>query len=481
VLLETLRRSLRRTKAVVLRPILSIVSRVSRSGLSKQAVLGLCVFVSLFFAPHFATVFSGSVAHAADVNGLRLYRAPDHTRLVFDLDGPVEHKLFSLGSAEGKPERLVIDVDHTALNVDVSKIDLKTSPISQIRYAKRNDFDLRVVLDLKGSINPKSFVLKPNDKYGHRLVVDLYDKQKTQPVRKTVESQSQGKLRDILIVIDAGHGGEDPGAIGPGRVREKDVVLRIAKKLAEIVNAKKGYRAELTRTGDYYIKLRKRSQVAIEKKADLFISIHADAFKDPRAKGASVFAWSQRGATSETARYLADKENLSDLVGGASPESVDETLAHVLADLSIDANVSFSLGLGSHVLKEMGAVARLHKKHVEQAGFAVLKSVRVPSLLVETGFISNPTEAKNLNSRVYRAKLANAIFKGIDSYFTDVPPPGTYLAAKKNKRSMVYTVSSGDTLSGIAQRYQVSLLDLKKYNGLSTSTIRIGQKIKIPN
>ncbi len=434
-------------------------------------------FLSLFIYSSF--LFFSESASAADVSRLRVYRAPDHTRLVFDLDGPVEHKLFTLKKDGSKPERLVIDIPQTALNVNVDNIDITKTPIKKIRYGTRNDFDLRVVLDLATSINPKSFVLKPNQKYGHRLVIDLYDKDKVKPVVKT--SPVAGKLRDILIVIDAGHGGEDPGAIGPGRVREKDVVLKIAKQLQKIINAKPGYRAELTRTGDYYIKLRKRSRIASEKGADLFISIHADAFKDPRAKGASVFAWSQRGATSETARYLATKENQSDLIGGTDPDSVPNVLLEVLADMSIDANVSFSLGLGDSVLGEMGKVAKLHKRHVEQAGFAVLKSVRVPSLLIETGFISNPTEERNLNSSAYRKKLANAIFTGIHSYFYQVPPPGTYIAAQKNKTPLVYTVSRGDTLSGIAVKYKISLAELKSYNKLSSNNIHVGQKLRIPN
>ena len=475
-------------------------------------------------------------AHAADVQGLRLYRAPDNTRLVFDLSGEADHHLQVLPKQAGQPERLLLVISNTAANIKMDTLELKGTPISQLQLSRVNDFDLQVVLDLSANVTPKSFMLKPNAPYGYRLVIDLADLVPPAPVTPVlpplaannspaVASNPDGnrKGRDILIMIDAGHGGEDPGAMGPGRVREKDITLKIAKALEARVNQQKGYRAELTRKGDYYIDLRKRSKMARDKNADLFVSIHADAFKNPKAAGASVFAWSQRGATSETARFLADKENLSDLVGGADPNSVDDTLVQVLADLQLDGTVRLSLGMGNYVLQEVGTIARLHKHHVEQAGFMVLKSVNVPSLLVETGFISNPGEARNLSSPDYQQKMATAIFTGIDKHFTKIPPPGSYLAALKGetisaspsvsfiaeanaaeveapavnvkanpppkppvlkakpKPARVHVVKRGDNLSDIATRYGVSVSALKKYNKLSKSKIFVGQKLKIPH
>ncbi|MEL7398989.1 MAG: N-acetylmuramoyl-L-alanine amidase, partial [Pseudomonadota bacterium] len=247
-----------------------------------------------------------SPLYAASVKSLRLWRAPDNTRLVFDLSAPVEHKIFTLSN----PARLVIDVSGASMSSQLAKLDLNDTPIKKVRSAKRNGNDLRVVLDLKEAVRPKSFTLKKHGDKLDRLVVDLFDQKKT--VIKTVQQvtqQASGKKRDIIIAIDAGHGGEDPGAVGPKigkkRALEKHVVLAISKELATLINKQPGYRAELIRKGDYYIPLRKRRNLAREKRADLFISIHADAFKDKRAKGASVFALSRRGATSETARFLA--------------------------------------------------------------------------------------------------------------------------------------------------------------------------------
>ncbi len=426
-----------------------------------------------------------SPLYAASVKSLRLWRAPDNTRLVFDLSAPVEHKIFTLSN----PARLVIDVSGASMSSQLAKLDLNDTPIKKVRSAKRNGNDLRVVLDLKEAVRPKSFTLKKHGDKLDRLVVDLFDQKKT--VIKTVQQvtqQASGKKRDIIIAIDAGHGGEDPGAVGPKigkkRALEKHVVLAISKELATLINKQPGYRAELIRKGDYYIPLRKRRNLAREKRADLFISIHADAFKDKRAKGASVFALSRRGATSETARFLARKENEADLIGGVgsvSLEDKDEVLAGVLVDLSMTATLSSSLEVGDRVLKSMDSVAKLHKHQVEQAGFAVLKSPDVPSILVETGFISNPDEAKKLSSHYYRSNMAKSIFKGVKQYFNQYPPAGSYVAWKKSGgKDREHVIARGDTLSGIAKRYNVSVNQLRSANSLSSSTIRIGQRLKIP-
>ncbi len=432
-----------------------------------------------------------TLAASTNVEGQRLWRAPDHTRLVFDLSDTVEHKLFALSN----PSRLVIDIKNAKMKGSLSKLDLSKTAIKTVRSATRNGKDLRVVLDLSAAISPKSFMLKKHGDKNDRLVVDLFDRAK--PIEKTVQQvvQTQSGRRDIVIAIDAGHGGEDPGALGPKvgkrRLREKDVVLAISKQLAKLINAEKGYRAELVRSGDYYIPLRKRRDAAREKRADLFVSIHADAFKNPKARGASVFALSRRGATSETARFLAKKENEADLIGGVGSVSLDDKdaiLRGVLVDLSMTATLGTSLQVGDNVLKSMDSVARLHKNQVEQAGFAVLKSPDVPSILVETGFISNPDEAKKLNSSYYRKNLSKAIFKGIKKHFSAVPPAGSYVEYVKNggdpkvasRSEREHVISRGDTLSGIARKYDVTISALQKANRLSSSSIRVGQRLKIP-
>nr|WP_243760623.1 N-acetylmuramoyl-L-alanine amidase [Aestuariicella hydrocarbonica] len=435
-------------------------------------------------------LFSGEASAVSEVESVRMWRAPDHTRLVFDLSATVEHKVFSLSN----PSRLVIDLENARLKANFSELSLNDSPIRKVRSAQRNGKDLRVVLDLSANIKPKSFILPRHGDKSDRLVVDLFDRQKA--VEKTFEqvvSVQHGK-RDIVIAIDAGHGGEDPGASGPkigkAHLREKDVVFAISKQLAAMIDAEPGYRAELVRTGDYYIPLSKRRDIAREKRADLFVSIHADAFTKPKANGASVFALSRRGATSETARFLAQQENDADLIGGVGSVSLDdkdEMLRGVLVDLSMTATLGTSLQVGDRVLKSMDSVARLHKNHVEQAGFAVLKSPDVPSILVETGFISNPDEARKLNTHGYRQSLSRAIFKGIKEHFYSVPPAGSYVAYVKHGgkpsssgSATEHVIARGDTLSEIARRYDVSVSDIQKVNRMSSSTLQIGKKLKIP-
>ena len=439
------------------------------------------------------TLLQASVTWAAStVNSVRVWRAPDNTRIVFDLSSAVSHKIFPLKN----PARLVIDIESASNNANLSSIDLAKTPIKRIRSAKREKSHLRFVLDLKDDVSPRSFVLKKQAGKPYRLVVDLYDKNTV--TKKTIEhvaaAAQVSSRRNILVVVDAGHGGEDPGAIGPGRIKEKTVVLDIAKKLAAKINSTKGYKAKLTRTNDYYLPLRKRRDFARKHRADLFVSIHADAFKTPYAKGASVFALSRRGASSETARFLARKENDADLIGGVGDVSLkdkDKVLKGVLVDLSMSATLSSSLDAGKHILDKMGGFAHLHKKSVEQAGFLVLKSPDVPSILVETGFISNPGEAKKLSSSRYRQKMANSIYTGIREFFEKNPPGGTYLAWKENGSKepsiiasnrgaqRLYTVASGDTLSGISNRFSVSVSELKKLNRLKSNSIGIGQKLVV--
>jgi len=443
------------------------------------------------------------------VKSVRLWRAPDNTRLVFDLSGPVQHSVFTLSA----PDRLVIDINGATLGAPL-QVSTSNTPISSVRSAQRTPTDLRVVVDLKKSVTPKSFTLAPNAQYGNRLVVDLYDQEAdaiaataptppptpvqtpaTTPAVPVSPAQPAIKLppvpsgkRDIVVAIDAGHGGEDPGASGSRGQHEKDIVLQIAKELQRQINTEKGYRAELTRTGDYFIPLRKRTEIARKKGADLFISIHADAAPSRAAFGASVFALSDRGATSETARWLADTENRSDLIGGAGNVSLDDKdrmLAGVLLDLSMTATLSSSLNVGQKVLGNMGRVTSLHKQRVEQAGFMVLKSPDIPSILVETGFISNNNEAAKLASASHQQALARSIHTGVRQYFQQNPPPGTYVAWLRDSGKIAqgpreHTVRPGETLAMLAVRYQVSVTSLRSTNSLKTDELKVGQHLNIP-
>lgn len=422
------------------------------------------------------------VAAAATIENVRIWPAPDHTRIVFDLDKPTEHKVFSL---EG-PDRLVIDLDNVSTKTDIESLSLKDTPIGKIRTAVKQGSDMRVVLDLKSKVQPRSFLLKPNKQYGDRLVIDLVYKEKTRkPKVVTNPAANPSGARDIIIAIDAGHGGEDPGAIGPGRVREKTVVLAIARKVESLLKKERGFAPAMIRTGDYYVGLRARTERARKYRSDLFVSIHADAFKDHRPRGASVFALSQRGATSETARWLANSENSADLIGGVEGslklDDKDKVLAEVLLDLTMTATLSDSLKAGQSVLSAMGTISKLHKNDVEQAGFLVLKSPDIPSILVETGFISNPRDAKNLQSTSYQWKMARSIVQGIKAHFTNNPPPGTLLAYEKSQRdARHYVVARGDTLSAIATRNKVSVGSLRKANKLRSDTLYVGQRLQIP-
>jgi N-acetylmuramoyl-L-alanine amidase len=411
---------------------------------------------------------------AVEVHDVRLWRAPDHTRIVLDLTGPAEHKLIALDN----PSRIVLDVQNARLKASLDGLELDTTPIRSIRSGVREGDDLRVVLDMSAAVDPRSFALSSNQQAGDRLVLDLYDRGgRPAAVRKSV---AQSTRRNIVIAIDAGHGGEDPGALGPSRLREKDVVLAIAREVHALFKADGGFEPTLIRSGDYYISLKGRRDLARKKQADLFVSIHADAFQRREAQGASVYALSTRGATSTAAGYLAQRENAADLVGGVRLSDKDDVLAGVLADLSMTSTLDTSLKLGDGVLRRIDRVAVLHKDRVEQAGFAVLKSPDIPSILVETGFISNPSESKKLATRSYQKKIAAAIHAGIKSWFLDHPPSGTLIAWQKQQGGQQYVIASGDTLSGIAQRFNVSVSSLRDHNQLSSSRILVGQKLRIP-
>ncbi|MFP1681453.1 N-acetylmuramoyl-L-alanine amidase [Alloalcanivorax sp. C16-1] len=419
------------------------------------------------------------LVQAVTVDSVRLHRAPDHTRIVFDLPKPVELSLDKLAN----PDRIVVDLPDTELNFDMGTLDISDSPITGIRVGQHPGMT-RVVFDLSEAVRPRTNLLKPVAPHDWRLVVDLFDST-PEPV-KTVDKPEvdSGAPRDMIVAVDPGHGGEDPGASGPGGLREKDVVLQIAKKVKARIDAQPGMKAVLVRDGDYYVPLAERRRIARrDNHADVFISIHADAFTDPRAHGASVFALSNRGATSARARYLAEMANESDKVAGVYEEEKDDSnLLSVLADMRMSGSMAHSLYLGRQILGEMGQITRLHggRDTVEQAAFVVLKEPEMVSVLVETGFISNKEEASKLRSSAHQDKLARSIVAGVEHYFRTHPAPGSWFAAQRSHNSDQYRIQPGDTLSGIARRHQVTEQALRSANNIQDDRIIVGQTLVIP-
>ncbi len=420
-------------------------------------------------------VLAALPALGAEVDGFRVWTDPDKTRAVLDLDHKAEYQLFTLEN----PPRVVIDLEQSELD-DPLKFDSKHAGIiDNVRHGKPKKGTLRVVLDLEKKADIKSFLLDPTGGYGYRLVVDLFPEGRSSG-RNSIKTISdvQQKDRDIVVAIDAGHGGEDPGATGKNRTREKDVVLAIARELKKTIDARPGMRGVLIRTGDYYIPLRDRFEKARKHRADLFVSIHADAFKKRSVTGSSVFVLSRKGASSEYARRLAASENSADLVGGVTLSDKDDMLASVLLDLSQSATMEASQAVADSVFSSLDSMGKTHKNHVEHANFMVLKSPDVPSILVETAFISNPTEEKRLKDPAWQRKIARTIGDGAQDYFYLSPPPGTWIAA--NRQPVKYKVVRGDTLGEIANRYRVSLYSLRRANGINGDTIRVGSTLLIP-
>src|SRR5712692_7952092 len=372
----------------------------------------------------------------AQVLSSRIWPARDYTRLTLESRDEIKFTLFGIKD----PERLVLDLELAELSPALLELNTKVAAddpyVQGLRVARNRPGVVRLVLDLKAEVKPQVFSLKPIGEYGHRLVLDIYPMVPIDPLAALIEQAEKPKPGDppkvarlATIVIDAGHGGEDPGAIGRRGSREKDITLTIARRLKALVDAEPNMRAVLTREGDYFLPLDVRVEKARRVKADLFVSIHADAFVRPHARGSSVFALSDRRATSELARLLAKKENESDLIGGVNLAGKDDYLKRTIIDLSQTATIDYSLRLGNSVLQRLGSVNELHKPRVEQASFAVLKSPSVPSILVETAFISNPQEEKRLNDQAYQAKLARAILEGIRDYVARHPPrPASPLA-----------------------------------------------------
>jgi N-acetylmuramoyl-L-alanine amidase len=431
-------------------------------------------------------VCSGLVAHAnaAEIKNLRVWAGPEYTRAVFDVSGPLEYKLFELT----KPDRIVLDLRESALSAEFSAPAAK-GLLKGLRAGKQGKGDARVVFDLAENVRPKSFLLPPADKFGYRLVLDLYPAAataKAAPV-KSVAEVSAGKGRDVIVAIDAGHGGDDPGATGASGTHEKTITLAVARELKKAIDKTPGMTAVLTRDADYFIPLEQRYLKAREMKADLFVSIHADAFTSSDARGSSVWVLSPRGATNEAARWLADRENRADLVGGISLDDKDDTLAKVLLDLSQGATMGASNAVAEQVLASLKKLGPTHRNYVERANFVVLRSPDVPSILVETAFITNPTEEARLTSPDHREKLAGAILDGVRDYFRASPPPGSLFAANSRRdrgeraKASRYVVNRGDTLSAIAANHGLTTAQLRAANNLADERVRVGAVLEIPS
>ncbi len=424
-------------------------------------------------------------AEASELQAVRVIEADGATRAVVELDAAPDYRLFALAG----PDRLVLDVAGGRLGGRF-RAPTPGGIVAGVRTGQPSAEQLRVVFDLVGGVRPRSWVERSGNR--HHLVIELRPDGATAtasaasaapaPVR-TVEQVVGDGQRDLVIAIDAGHGGHDPGARGARGSWEKHITLAMARELARQINAEPGLRAVMIRDSDVFIPLERRYQLAREAQADLFISIHADAFHRPTASGSSVFVLSQRGASSEAARWLADQENSADLVGGVSLDDRDDTLAAVLLDLSQSATMRASEDAATHVLAALKSVGKTHKHDVERANFVVLRSPDVPSMLVETAFISNPEEEARLNDPDYRRRMSTAIVGGIRTFFAAAPPPGTWYAANAERiprGNREHVVGRGETLSLIAARHGIPLARLRSANNLRGDMVRIGQRLVIP-
>lgn len=413
------------------------------------------------------------------VDSVRVWPSPDKTRVVFDLSDTPDYSYFTL--YQQKPYRLVIDFNNTSLKAGLENLGKDSLLVDKIRTSSpKNANSTRIVIELDSKSDANLFTLPANESYKDRLVVDLPGKS----IERSGPAKSVSELKDrrVTVAIDAGHGGDDPGSIGPRGTYEKHVVIRIATALAKLINDDPGMQAYLIRTGDYYVGLNERPQKAWDVKADFFVSIHADAFRTPQPSGASVWVLSKRRADSEVGRWLENREQQSELLGGVtdilSKNGHEPYLAETLLDMSMDSSIAGAYSAAKHIIDEMAGVTKMHKKTPQAASFAVLKSPDKPSLLVETGFISNPREEQLLTSNAHQQKLARALYNGIRRYFVSNPIDNTYLA---NQSSFSYTVKSGDSLSVLAQRYNTTVKAIKSENKLTSNSLKIGQKLTIPS
>ena len=397
--------------------------------------------------------FGAHAAKSVTVKEIRLWAGPDGTRLVFDLSGPAGHEVLTLD----KPDRVVVDIPGASIPSD------KVLPegqgfVKQLRAAAQPNGSLRVVIDLTGPAQPKTFTVGPQESYGHRLVLDLTPSKATAAAPPSppsvVKAAADLHGRDIIVAIDAGHGGVDPGSVGKRGTYEKHVTLAIARRLKDRIDREPGMKAVLTRDNDTFVELRDRIKRARRQQADMFVSIHADSYTNRSVAGSSVYVLSARGASDESARWLADRENSADLIGGVKLEDKDSVLASVLLDLSQGASMSASTDAAELVMQELYQIGNITNRGVKHAGFVVLKSPDIPSMLVETAFISNPTEEARLLDPKHQQKLAEAIHQGVRAYFYTNPPPGTVVAelrAKQSGATVVASTADGETPAGTAR------------------------------
>lgn len=463
-----------------------------------------------------------AAATAAGITAIRLETEPGRTTLKVETDAPVRYRTFTLG----EPDRIVLDVVSARLTRSALPLPGGRGAVRLVRAANRHDGSVRIVLDLAARVEPRSTLQTANGRGVNRISMELLTsvpgaKPQQAAVTEAVSALATAAVpataagpataaptetsappqpavpvvrapagppdelvgRDIVIAVDAGHGGHDPGAHGPRGLKEKEVTLRIAQRLVEVINAEPGMRGFLTRTRDEFLPLRSRMERARAGQADLFISIHADAVRNRRVRGASVYVLSEKGATDEAARRLAARENAADLVGGVSLGDKDPMLRSVLLDLSQNASLSSSIEVGNAILAGLSRVGTVRKRRVMQAPFMVLKSPDVPSVLVETAYISNPDEERNLASDAWRQRLARAIFAGVRHYFYANPPRGTLIAGMSRQRladGVQHVIRRGETLSHVAHRYNVSVAQLRALNGLHSDRVRPGQVLRIP-
>ncbi len=421
-------------------------------------------------------LLSAAANAGSTVENVRIWSENDKTRVVLDLSRSVDHNIFTLR----RPDRIVIDLKDSRLAASLSKLPKGEGTVRSIRSAIRADGQLRVVLDLTQGVRSRSFRAGPNSEYGDRLVIDLTQAGNLTPVKRASDVYKPG--RDVVIAIDAGHGGHDPGSLGR-RSKEKDVVLAVSKELARRINAEPGMRAVLIRDRDVFVDLPERVSIARRNGADLFISIHADAFKDSRANGASVFALNMDRAGRTARETLSQRGKAPVKVGDVSLNDKDAVLASVLFDLSQNAALSASNDVGNRVLKQLSRVSKMHSTKVKEKSLAVLTSAEMPSILVETGFISNASEEKKLRDKGHQNRLAAAILAGVRDYFYSSPPAETQIAMdlrRQPSQQVRHVISSGDTISEIAERYNVSPAAIRRANKLSTDKIRVGQTLNIP-
>lgn len=385
----------------------------------------------------------GAAAQAAapvTVKDVRLWAGPDATRLVFDLSSPAEYTVMTLQN----PDRVVVDIASARVENSNRALPDGSGFVKQVRVGPQNKGDLRVVIDLSSPAKPHSFTVAPNDAYGHRLVIDLAAAPSAAAAGPptVVKSTDDAHGRDIIVAIDAGHGGVDPGSIGKRGTHEKDVTLAIARRLKERIDREPGMRAVLTRDSDHFVEHRERISRARRQQADMFVSVHADSYRDRSVVGSSVYVLSARGASDESARWLADRENAADLVGGVSLDDKDSVLASVLLDLSQGASMSASVEAADKVMSELYRMGNVTRRGVKSAGFLVLKSPDIPSILVETAFISNPTEEARLTDPRHQQRLAEAIHQGVRGYFYTNPPPGSRIAQLRSQSSPTVVAST---------------------------------------